>query len=220
MTIYEAVNEPVLSRVPEEARRVLDLGCGSGALGRELKARRKREVVGVTHSTEEAKRASLYLDETLARDLNDFDPRPLGEFDCVVASHVLEHLYEPERLLSLVREVLKREGLMIVALPNALHWRQRAEFLRGRFRYTEGGTMDATHYRFYDWTTARALLVESGFDVIESEACGGFPLSRYVPGLGRALDRAALRASPGLFGAQFVLTARASSKRTGAGARS
>ena len=142
------------------------------------------------------------------RDLNEFDPRPLGQFDCVVSSHALEHLYRPERLLSLVRENVGAGGVLVVALPNVLHWRQRVEFFRGNFRYTEGGLMDRTHYRFYDWVTAHDLLAGCGYAVIGREACGGFPLSRYAPGLGPLLDRAALRVSPGLFGAQFILTCR------------
>jgi SAM-dependent methyltransferase len=206
--IYEALNLPVMERVPRGARRVLDLGCGTGALGRELKARGACEVVGVTGSDEEAALAASRLDEVLVRDLNEFDPRPLGRFDCVVCSHALEHLYRPERLLSLVRENAAGGGALVVALPNVLHWRQRLEFFRGSFRYTEGGLMDRTHFRFYDWTTARALLAESGWAVTEREACGGFPLSRLLPLVGPALDRAALRLSPGMFGFQFVLVAR------------
>lgn len=207
--VYAAVNRPVLERVPSAAARVLDIGCGTGALGRELKGRRACEVVGVTHSEEEADEARRHLDDVLVRDLNDFDPREAGSFDCVVCSHVLEHLYRPERLLGSLRGALRPGARLIVALPNVLHWRQRVEFARGRFRYTEGGLMDSTHYRFYDWTTARALLAGSGFAVVESEACGGFPLSRLLPVVGRPLDRAAARLAPGLFGFQFVFVARA-----------
>ncbi len=207
--MYAAVNQPVLERVPPDAGRVLDIGCGTGALGREIKGRRDCEVVGVTHSEEEAEEARRHLDEVLVRDLNVFDPREAGSFDCVVCSHVLEHLYRPERLLAALRDALAPGARLVVALPNVLHWRQRAEFARGRFRYTDGGLMDSTHYRFYDWTTARALLTESGYALIESEACGGFPLSRLLPLVRRPLDRAALRLAPGVFGVQFVFVARA-----------
>jgi SAM-dependent methyltransferase len=210
MLIYEAVNQPVLRRVPTTARRVLDIGCGTGELGRVIKQTSGCEVVGVTYSEAEAELAARHLDQVLARDLNEFDPGELGEFQCVVCSHILEHLYQPERLLKLLRRNISSDGVLIVALPNVLHWRQRFAFLRGEFRYTEGGLMDATHYRFYDWTTAHALLTESGYTLIEREACGGFPLSRYMLQLGDWLDHAALRLSPGLFGIQFVLVCRPS----------
>jgi SAM-dependent methyltransferase len=207
--IYGAINQDVLARVPRGAARVLDVGCGTGALGRVVKERLGCELVGVTHSEAEAELAAAHLDRVLVSDLNDFEPEGLGEFDCVICSHVLEHLYRPERLLRLLRENLSPGGVLLVALPNVLHWRQRLEFLRGNFRYEDGGLMDRTHYRFYDWATARALLAEGGYSVVEREACGGFPLSRYAAAPGRWLDRAALRLSPGMFGTQFVFVCRA-----------
>lgn len=206
--IYGAVNMAVAARVPESARRVLDLGCGNGALGAHLKRRAGREVVGVTFSEEEAREARARLDEVVVCDLEGFDAAGLGLFDCVVCSHVLEHLTRPEELLRRLRGSLTEDGVLVVALPNVLHWRQRFEFLRGRFEYADGGLMDRTHYRFYDWRTARALLADCGYAETSGEADGGFPLSRFVPLLGRALDRAALRLGPGLFGVQFVMVSR------------
>lgn len=206
--IYGAVNLAVAARVPESARRVLDLGCGNGALGAHLKRRAGREVVGVTFSEEEAREARTRLDEVLVCDLEAFDAERLGRFDCIVCSHVLEHLTRPEELLRRLRGSLTKEGVLVVALPNALYWRQRFEFLRGRFEYTDGGLMDRTHYRFYDWRTARALLADCGYAESSREADGGFPLSRFVPFVGRALDRAALRLGPGLFGVQFIMVGR------------
>ena len=208
--IYGAVNQPVLARVPRTAARVLDVGCGTGALGRAVKERMSCELVGVTHSEAEAELAAAHIDRVLVCDLNRFEPDGLGQFDCVICSHVLEHLHQPERLLKLLQNNLSADGVLLVALPNVLHWRQRFEFLRGNFKYEDGGLMDRTHYRFYDWTTAHSLLTDSGYSVVESEACGGFPLSRYVPTVGRRLDRAALRLSPGMFGTQFVFICRAS----------
>jgi 2-polyprenyl-3-methyl-5-hydroxy-6-metoxy-1,4-benzoquinol methylase len=206
--IYGAINEPVLARVPQAAARVLDVGCGTGALGRAIKERQDCELVGVTYSEAEAGLAAAHLDRVLVCDLNDFEPDGLGEFNCVICSHVLEHLYQPEHLLKRLRCNLSSDGILIVALPNVLHWRQRLEFLRGNFRYEDGGLMDRTHYRFYDRTTARALLTESGYVVLESDACGGFPLSRYALKTGRWLDRAALQLSPGMFGTQFMFVCR------------
>lgn len=202
--IYEAINVPVLSRVPQTTKRLLDLGCGSGALGRRIKEQIGCEVIGVTNSEPEASLATEHLDRVLVRDLNGFDPREAGEFDCVIGSHVLEHLSHPEQLLKLLQKSLTSEGRLIIALPNVLYWQQRLEFLRGRFKYTDGGLMDRTHYRFFDWLTAQALLVDNGYQVEEAQACGAFPLSRYLSRWGRGLDSVALKTCPGLFGHQFI----------------
>jgi predicted SAM-dependent methyltransferase len=134
-------------------------------------------------------------------------------FDCIVCSHILEHLVQPEKLLKRLLTLLSSEGTLLVALPNVLFWHQRWEFVRGRFKYTDGGLMDYTHYRFFDWVAAQELLRNSGYEVIADVADGGFPLSRFLFQAGRWLDRAAVKLLPGLFGFQFIFTCRRASNR-------
>jgi SAM-dependent methyltransferase len=161
--------------------------------------------VGVTFDEEEAALARHRLNRVEVGDLNTLDPRTLGLFDCVVCCHVLEHLVCPESLLAQLRECIAPGGSLVVALPNVLFWKQRFQFLRGRFRYTDGGLMDRTHYRFYDWQTAQQLLRRAGYRLLTTDADGGFPLSRLLWGPARdALNRVCLKACPGLFGWQFV----------------
>ena len=187
---------------PESARRILDVGCGSGALGASIRQRSPATVTGITFSSEEAAIASKRLDKVCVEDLNAFDPGALGVFDVILCSHVLEHLHHPERLLSLLRKCIAPGGILIVALPNVLFWKQRLEFLFGRFQYSEGGIMDGTHYRFYDWKEAAELIRRGGYKIKEAAASGHFPFARWLGG--GSVDRAAARLWPGLFGFQFV----------------
>ena len=206
--IYDSLNAAVFARIPARATRILDIGCGAGALGGALKERHPCEVVGVTYSNDEAESARQRLDRVEVADLNGFAPRQLGLFDCIVCSHVLEHLLQPERLLRELAECLLPGGVIVVALPNVLFWKQRLQFLRGRFRYTDGGLMDRTHFRFFDWMTASALITDAGLVVSDGIADGGFPLSsRLGAKASAAVDRSALRRFPGLFGFQFVFVA-------------
>jgi len=186
---------------------MLDVGCGDGALGQALMQETRCVVVGVTHSESEAEQARRTLDHVEVADLNTFDPIALGRFDCIVCSHVLEHLLAPEQFLRRLRACLAAGGTLVIALPNVLHWRQRVEFMRGRFRYADGGLMDHTHYRFFDWQTSQLLVSGAGFRVVKRFADGGLPLSRWLgPQLGPAIDRCAVRRFPGLFGFQFVFS--------------
>lgn len=205
--IYGSVNPPLFQRLPRSARRILDVGCGDGTLGRAIKAEWTATVVGITHSEEEAERARSGLDEVLVADLETYDPAPLGRFDAVVCSHVLEHLSRPERWLKALHPCFTTSGTLVVALPNVLFWRQRLRFLRGRFRYTAGGLMDSTHLRFFDWETARSLVTDSGYTLRDRVADGGFPGSRLLGPARVTLDSLATRLAPGLFGFQFLLVA-------------
>lgn len=204
--IYQSVNQAVFRRIPTTTRRLLDIGCGGGVFGAAVKAALPCAVVGVTYSEAEAQQARERLDRVEVVDLNHGDLSALGQFDCIVCSHVLEHLQDPQQVLTQLQRCLTPGGTLLVALPNVLFWKQRLQFLRGRFRYTDGGLMDRTHLRFFDGHSAASLVRSSGFNVRECAADGIFPLSRL---LGRTLsawvDRHALSLFPGVFGVQFVL---------------
>ena len=205
--VYGAVNGPVLASVPTTQRRVLDVGCGDGSFGWALKDRQPAEVVGLTYSWDEAEAAAPRLDRVEVVDLNQFQPAELGRFDCVVCSHVLEHLCWPDRFLVAAHPLFAPGGRLVIALPNVLAWRQWLAFMAGRFRYADGGLMDRTHFRFFDWRTAQDLVCSAGYRVVSAQADGVFPLSRFLPGVGPAISRMALRLAPGLFGWQFVIVA-------------
>jgi cyclopropane fatty-acyl-phospholipid synthase-like methyltransferase len=60
--IYSAINQPVFQQIPQQAQRILDIGCGSGALGKTIKQRQNCDIVGITYSKAEADLASQFLD--------------------------------------------------------------------------------------------------------------------------------------------------------------
>ena len=40
-------------------------------------------------------------------------------FDCVICSHVLEHVYEPSTLIDLLTKKVKPQGVLLLSLPNS-----------------------------------------------------------------------------------------------------
>ena len=82
---------------------------------------------------------------------------------------VMEHLRVPEKLLRDCRALLKPNGHLIVSLPNVANITVRLMLLFGRFNYTERGILDKTHLRFFTRKTARRLLTENGYDIVEEK---------------------------------------------------
>lgn len=210
--MYEGLNRTVLKAIPETARSVLDVGCGTGLLGVSLKDAGIIRVSGLTHDPAEADVAKTRLDEVFLADLEMELPPALAalKFDVVVASHVLEHLRDPGQTLERLKAVVAPGGCLIVALPNVLFWRIRLQFLTGRFRYTEGGIMDRTHLRFFDRVSARALCFGSEWRVELDLADGHLPGSRLLGPLATLTNGIALRVWPGLLAWQFVFRLRKS----------
>jgi SAM-dependent methyltransferase len=204
----------VLGRVPAEATRILDVGCGGGGNARVLAAQGK-SVDGVTHSVGEAEEAGKYCAHVYAYDLEKGLPElpPDRRYDAVICSHVLEHIAYPDRLLTDISACLAATGVLIVALPNLLLWKNRLRLLLGRFEYTESGLMDYTHVRWYSFASARRLLERHGFRIVEATVDGGVPLGpirRILPKrLLAPADRLACTLAPGLLGHEMLYVARA-----------
>jgi 2-polyprenyl-3-methyl-5-hydroxy-6-metoxy-1,4-benzoquinol methylase len=198
--------------VPEAARLVLDLGCGAGCNAQVL-ASRGVQVDGVTLSESERARAAQWCHRCWVHDLESGLPSGLEEtYDAVVCSHVLEHLRWPDRALAALRPLLiPGRGCLLVALPNLLFYKTRARLLIGRFEYQDSGIMDASHFRWYTFATARRLVEQAGFTVCAHEVQGSAPIPlirRYLPAwLTAAADRLAERTLPGFFGGQIIIAA-------------
>ena len=188
----------------------LDCGCGAGDNARALRAAGWR-VTGITISPEEAVRALHECDSVHLADLEQGIPTDArGPFDLILFSHVLEHLRDPCPALRDAQKLLSPSGVIAVALPNVLYWRQRLEFLLGRFQYDDAGIMDRTHLRFFTFVTGKQMLESYGLHVVHATVDGGFPsryLRRVLPAWSARLDRLAERLMPNLFGYEsFYLT--------------
>jgi 2-polyprenyl-3-methyl-5-hydroxy-6-metoxy-1,4-benzoquinol methylase len=160
---YESARPEILALVPPGARRVLDLGCATGALGAALDA----EVTGVEVQPEYAAEAETRLDRVIRADVEalaraqDLEAR-LGRFDVLVAADVLEHLVDPWSALRAYAALLEPGGTAVVSLPNVNHWTAYAALARGTWPRRAEGIFDATHLRWFTLRDARALLAQAG----------------------------------------------------------
>jgi SAM-dependent methyltransferase len=155
---------------PGEARSILDLGCGNGALGAALRAARPgRRVVGVDHDGDFVAEAAARLDRVIQADLNvfDWDVGFGGEtFDCIIFADVLEHLILPESVLASARRFLAPGGCIVVSLPNIRHLSALASIaFRGTFPRRDRGIFDRTHLRWFCLSDACRMITQSGYRV-------------------------------------------------------
>ncbi len=176
---YENPRPEVQALVPLEARRILDVGCSSGALGAALKQRQRAEVVGIEVDAAYAAAAARRLDRVVHADVETLtagEPE-LGSFDCVIAADVLEHLRDPWSALATLAQRLVPGGAAIVSLPNVRYWETFVQLgVRGRWPVRDEGIFDRTHLRWFTLGDARQLLEGAGLTVVSVE-----PLYRLWP---------------------------------------
>jgi 2-polyprenyl-3-methyl-5-hydroxy-6-metoxy-1,4-benzoquinol methylase len=217
--VYTNVGNPlVINQIDASCRRVLDIGCGAGDNAALLRQKLPNcEVFGITRSEAEAERARAYMTECWVDDIEGGVPAYLQreKFDCLLFSHVLEHLRNPAHVVACMSQLLRPGGRVVIAVPNIMFFKMRLRFLRGDFEYDPGGgILDDTHLHFYTYHTAdRYLLSESpDLRLVTKVSDGWVPFSgvyRRLMGqrLGRAIDRWGVRHWPNLFGYQIVLVA-------------
>ena len=127
------------------------------------------------------KLAQPYCRRVLSGDLNEIAKMELaGEYDIVIAADVLEHLVRPEFVLSKLKACLKRNGLLVVSLPNVANLYVRLNLLIGRFPYHTKGILDRTHLRHYTLSTARKMLRKTGW-VVEAGDVAAIPFVIVIP---------------------------------------
>ncbi len=164
---FEFTRPEIRQLVPASARRVLDVGCGAGALGAALKGERPGlEVVGLEGFPEAAERARARLDGVFCLDLDGLDTLPddLGTFDAIVFGDVLEHLRDPARLLRTLRGALSDDGVIVCSIPNVKHWTVVMPLLvHDRWEYQDAGLLDRTHVHVFPLNEIDLMLRDCGF---------------------------------------------------------
>lgn len=108
-------------------------------------------------------------DEFHQADLNLELPRlQHKEFDVLLCLDVLEHLTDPWEVLNRWAPCLKKDGLLLISIPNFREFRVMWKiFFRGNFGYTKDGILDKTHLRFFTRKTLFQLPPSDCFSRIE-----------------------------------------------------
>jgi 2-polyprenyl-3-methyl-5-hydroxy-6-metoxy-1,4-benzoquinol methylase len=156
----------LVDALPRPLGRVLDVGCGEGAVGLGLRAAGAEWLAGVEMQPEPAAAAKRNYDEVavgaVETELDSLTP----PFDTICCYDVLEHMGDPYTVLRRLRDVASPGGRLHVSVPNARHFSLvRDLVLRGTFGYTEWGHRDSTHLRWFTRADIVAAVTAAGWGV-------------------------------------------------------
>lgn len=171
MNYFGNINDDLLARIPLNSQFILEVGCGEGALAREfLRLNPLTCYVGVeinklagekaTHGLTHVVIGNIECEKTITEIADLVSP---NKFDVLIFGDVLEHLYDPWLLLTLLHPLLSHSGICISCLPNVSHWSILSQQLAGTWKYEASGLLDFTHIRFFTLETTLGMLAKSGY---------------------------------------------------------
>ncbi len=104
----------VASRYINKNDKILDIGCGKGAFSKKIKS---TNYVGLDFSVEAQRIASKNKIKVLNETIKEHTESNT-DYDVIVNFQVLEHVSNPRDFISSSLKGLKKNGLMIIAVPN------------------------------------------------------------------------------------------------------
>jgi hypothetical protein len=144
--------------------KIMEVGAGTGAVLLGLKDAGVGERFFATDFSPEAinylAAQSPDISTAVADVVETPDPFDEGPYDVVLASHVIEHLEEPERFLGALRNVPATWLVAEVPLENLPLGRLKA-------RFSDRSKHPAGHVQFFDRRSFVDLLARSGWEVVD-----------------------------------------------------
>jgi SAM-dependent methyltransferase len=161
----------------EGVERVCDLGCGNGYLAGKLAAA-GFNVTGVDASQSGIEIArQVYSQPSFVFAEIDKAVELVGteQFDLVVSSDVIEHLYRPAVLFEVAAELLRPEGQIVIGTPYHGYLKNLVLSISGRMDRHFGALDDGGHIKFFSVNTLSSLIQSNGFADLKFDFYGRAP---------------------------------------------
>lgn len=170
---FENTRPEMTGYLPESLGRVLEVGCGAGAFAAHLGG--ATEHWGIEPDPDAARRAQ---DRGLRVVVGTFQEvageLPVGAFDTVVCNDVIEHMTDHDEFLADIRRYMSPDGVIVGSVPNVRHLPHLVNLLvKKDWEYTDDGTLDRTHLRYFTEKSLRRSLTEADFEIVRVAGING-----------------------------------------------
>ena len=160
----------ILEQIKPESY-VLEMGCATGYMTRYMKEKLNCCINVVEKDEYAIKQAEPYTCNSFCGDLNDdewFGHFNLNRYDYILFADVLEHLQDPLTTLTIATYLLRKNGKIIISIPNICHNDIIVQLFYNHFRYTDLGLLDNTHIHFWGREDFIQMAEKAGLKVTDT----------------------------------------------------
>ncbi len=153
------------SRIPDEKKTIIDIGCATGRLISHLKES-GFQVQGAEICRPSAEYGIRSYGVPIHIGTLESGRFPSGSFSIVHCSHLIEHLTDPHAFLEEIGRILSPSGLVIISTPNIAGFQARIMGPKWRSAIPD-------HVVLYSKRTLKILLEANGFEIVRIKTWGG-----------------------------------------------
>jgi Methylase involved in ubiquinone/menaquinone biosynthesis len=149
---YSAISDIVVNKINKNSK-ILDVGCGYGSAIKHFNSIGYKDIIGLEPSKLRSKIGKESNLNIINIPIDKLNKNEHGLFDLIYSWHAIEHIYDLYTALSNIRNVLKTDGYIFIAVPhfNAEHYFEIANFL--------------PHVHNFNTISMKAILHRTGFEV-------------------------------------------------------
>ena len=164
---HDNARKDMLRYIPDNVKRTLEFGGGSGNFSALIKEKFGAEVWMVEVEKEPAMKAEKKLDKVIVADaLESLKELPDNYFDCIIFFDVLGVLLDPYSLLHDVQKKLTKDGVIVCSIANMRYYRAFVKYVvHGTWDYKEHGILDKRHVRFFTYKSLVKVFNQLGLEI-------------------------------------------------------
>ncbi|MGC8736069.1 MAG: glycosyltransferase [Dissulfurimicrobium sp.] len=167
MSIDSGDSLSIIAKQVRHGAKVLELGVASGYFGRFLVEQLDCIVDGIEIDPLMAEIARRYYRKLIIGDLENISLSDQidTDYNYIICADILEHLKEPSQVLENLKSFLKRDGEILISIPNIAYAGAVIAIISGDFPYRDEGLLDKSHLRFFTLKSFLRMLIELKYDV-------------------------------------------------------
>ena len=160
----------ILKNIPDNNLEILDIGCWDGSYAIRYK-KKTNKIFGIESSVtavKQAKKRGIIVRQGDFMEKKYFKDK---KFDIVVAGEIIEHVFDTDLFIEKAKNLLKKNGILILTTPNVASLPRRILLLLGMNPILENRTLinqSAGHIRYFTFKDMFQLLKDHNFKIIES----------------------------------------------------